>query len=148
MSVAHATSSVTKLVYILAGAVLAAILCFFVLPVLSIILWFRGLFTVVQYVQQVRRKKTPWGRRQVDLGEEEEWSIARAHAITRNRRCALCRAIQRHFGFTSVDIFEEVGRSRRLCLHRYFRNPPASAQIHTRPIGAYNARKAFPVWCR
>lgn len=86
MSVAHVISSLTMLVYVLAGAVLAAILCFFVLPVLSLILWLRGLFTVVQYGQQVRNKKTPWGRRQVDLGEEEEWSIARAHAITRNRR--------------------------------------------------------------
>lgn len=148
-----------RLLFILTGAVLAALACFFAFPLLSAVLWVRGLFTVLQYVQQVSSKTTPWERRQgesiafypryscvqrgkkrefvvavwvvpdlkstilsffvllmhctrsltsrrprnevttacnlmlwadlslpaVDLGEDEEWSIARAHAITRNR---------------------------------------------------------------
>lgn len=76
---------VVRSLYIFVGAVLAAVLGVVVFPVLSVVLWVRGLCTVLHYTQQVSRKKTPWERRQVDLGEEEQWSIAREHAILRNR---------------------------------------------------------------
>lgn len=45
---------------------LAAVSCFLVLPLLSAVLWLRGLWTVVQYVQQVKKAEGAWGRRQGD----------------------------------------------------------------------------------
>ncbi len=64
MSVTNLVSFFKRLLFILTGAVLAAMACFFVFPLLSAVLWVRGLFTVGQYVQQVSSKTNPWERRQ------------------------------------------------------------------------------------
>lgn len=84
----HACSFVVRLVYVLAGAVLAAVSCFFLLPLLSSVLWLRGLWTVVQYVQQVKRADGAWGRLQ---GKENavryHWQIV-AYVCATPRRSA------------------------------------------------------------
>lgn len=85
LSSLSAARLLVKLLYMMVSVVLAAVLCLVVYPVLSVVLWLRGLCSVVQYAQQMRSKQTPWERRQVDRGEEEEWFIARGHAIERNR---------------------------------------------------------------
>lgn len=77
---------VYKLISLLIGALLAVVLCFLVYPMLSIVLWLRGLYDVAQYAKKVWSKRTSWERKQVHLGEGEEWSKAREDAIKRNRR--------------------------------------------------------------
>lgn len=55
-------------------------------PLLNAALWLRGLVDILQYAKTMLHKTDPWERRQVDLGEEEEWSIARNHAAVMNKR--------------------------------------------------------------
>lgn len=69
----HAPPFFVRLLYIPVGAVLAAVSCLFVLPLLSAVLWLRGLGTVVQYVQQVKETEGAWGRRQGD--KKKTWSL-------------------------------------------------------------------------
>lgn len=69
----------------LVPVLLATGLCLVVYPLLSIVLWLQGFGNVVQYVKQMKSKTEPWERRQIDLGEGKEWSIARTHAIRKNR---------------------------------------------------------------
>lgn len=61
-------------------------LCMIVYPLLSIILWLRGIVTIPHYAKQMCSKKSDWERMQVDRGEGEEWYIARAYAIRKNDR--------------------------------------------------------------
>lgn len=89
---------VTQYIWLLAGMsnmllgmIFALILCCVVYPVLSIALWCRGLCGVYHYTQRLRGNKSPWQRRQINLGEEDEWDVARRHAIRRNIR--LCKEI-------------------------------------------------------
>lgn len=91
-----------RVVFVLVGVVLATLLCFLVYPALSIILWLRGFGDVLQYAKDVSSKKTPWERRQVDLGEGEEWSIARAQAIMRNQRYRTANSAENEFNVDAL----------------------------------------------
>lgn len=71
---------------VLCGAVVAIVLCCIVYPLLSVLLWLRGLGCIVHYVQDARSKKSAMERLQANLGEEGDWNIARGHAIKRNKR--------------------------------------------------------------
>eukprot|EP00903_Cladosiphon_okamuranus_P021895 g20127.t2 len=102
ISPTNAASLFVRLFYILVGAMLAAVSCFLVLPLLSASLWLRGLWTVVQYVQQVKTAEGPWGRRQVDLGEDGEWPIARGHAIKRNMLYRTANSSEREFNVDAL----------------------------------------------
>lgn len=75
------------------GSVLAVVICCVVYPTLSLVLWCRGFGGIFVYAQRLRGSKTPWERRQINLGEEGEWNVARRHAIQRNARCAV-RAVE------------------------------------------------------
>lgn len=119
LSTAHAAFLLVGLVYLLLGAILSAVLCFLIYPVLSIVLWARGLFTVLRYIEQSRSKSTPWERRQLDLDEQEEWSLARAHAIVRNRRYSTANSSETEFNVdallktTTGMTMEDLGQSMR-----------------------------------
>lgn len=119
LSTAHAAFLLGSLAYMLAGAVLAAVLCFVVYPLLSIVLWARGLTTVMRYIDQCRSKETAWERRQLDLDEQEEWSLARAHAIMRNRRYSTANSSETEFNVdallktTTGMTLEDLGQSVR-----------------------------------
>lgn len=60
-------------------------LCLVVYPLLSIALWLQGFGDVLKYINEMKSKSKRWERRQVDLGEGEEWIIARTHAIRKNK---------------------------------------------------------------
>ena len=119
LSTAHAAFLLGSLVYLLVGALLAAVLCFLVYPLLSIVLWTRGLGTVLRYIDQSRSKDTPWERRQLDLDEQEEWALARAHAIKRNRRYSTANSSETEFNVdallktTTGMTLDDLGHSMR-----------------------------------
>lgn len=81
------------------GFLLAVMLCCVVYPVLSIVLWCRGLCGVYHYTQRMRGDKSAWQRRQINLGEEDEWDVARRHAIRRNIRLGKRIAVLRAYWF-------------------------------------------------
>lgn len=92
-----AMSVLKKGIKMLVPILAATVLCLVVYPLLSFILWLRGFGNVLEYIEQMRNTKKPWKRRQVDLGEEEEWYKARIHAIRKNKRYAT--------GNSSIGVF-------------------------------------------
>lgn len=102
LSPTHALSTLVKVFQMLVAILLAAVLCLVVYPLLSILLWLRGFGNILHYVKQMYKKTTRWERRQVDLGEEEEWSVARTHAIRRNRRYATANSSENEFNVDAL----------------------------------------------
>lgn len=84
------------------GIVAAAVLCFVVYPLLSMLLWVRGLCSLWEYVKN-SREATPWARKQMGLGEEgEEWSLARQHAVKRNESYSSGKASSDDFNVAAL----------------------------------------------
>lgn len=102
----------------------AVFMCFVVYPVLSFMLWIRGICGLWLYFKKSLRADS-WARRQMALGEDgDEWSMARELAVRKNESLSNGKNLADDFnvaallttmtGLTMDDLWQDLSRSRTL----------------------------------